>query len=225
MAFGYFIDSETDERVAVLSPDLEHLPDTRLSGVWRYLFPWVRIPRYGLLAPIIYVDPTGLEWVVPAGFEFDGGSIPFFLRWLYRPDRSSCLPGFALHDWLCTEPHPCDSKTAHTLLYSAIRANGEEERTARSIHWAVTRFGPRFEKAEFPQRPLYEVTSVDGGYLATLVDTDLSASGESSFDALTNLQDIAAAKFRLFSDKERILGEQPRRQLNALRRFLRVRRG
>ena len=143
---GYFVDPATGERVAVVTPKIGHLPDTRLSGVWGWLFFWVRVPRYVLLEPIIYIDPTGEKWVAPAGDEFNGGSIPFWLRWLYRPDRSDCLPGFALHDKLCTAPYPCDSTTAHALLYLAILANGGYEREVRIIHRGVSWFGPKFEK-------------------------------------------------------------------------------
>ena len=62
-----------------------------------------------------------------------------------------------------------------------------------------------------------------GVYMASLVDTDICASGESLAEAAENLKDIVVAKFRLFSRKEAILGEQPRRQLGVLRQFLRAR--
>jgi len=71
--------------------------------------------------------------------------------------------------------------------------------------------------------PLPVVVQADSGvYMASLVDTDISASGESLAEAVDNLKDIVVAKFRLFSQKESILGEQPRRQLDVLRRFLRT---
>lgn len=60
----------------------------------------------------------------------------------------------------------------------------------------------------------------NGVYMASLVDTNISASGESPMEAVDNLKDIVAAKFHLFSQKESILGKQPRRQLRVLRQSL-----
>jgi len=72
-------------------------------------------------------------------------------------------------------------------------------------------------------RPLLAVVRpTNGVYLASLVVTDISASGESSAAAVDNLKDIIVAKFHLFSQKKNILGERPERQLRTLQRFLRA---
>ena len=71
-----------------------------------------------------------------------------------------------------------------------------------------------------PLRALVQPTS--GVYMATLVDTAISASGESSAEAVECLKDILAAKFRLYSRKESVLGKQLLGQLHVLRRFLRA---
>ena len=66
------------------------------------------------------------------------------------------------------------------------------------------------------------VKPTDGVYMASLTDTSISASGESLAEAVDSLKDIVAAKFRLFTRNESILGEQPRSQLRVLRQFLRA---
>ena len=60
----------------------------------------------------------------------------------------------------------------------------------------------------------------DGVYMASLEDTNISASGESLAEAVDNLKDIVAAKFRLFSREENILGKRSRHQLHVLRQSL-----
>ena len=61
-----------------------------------------------------------------------------------------------------------------------------------------------------------------GVYMASLVDAAISASGESLADAVESLKDVVAAKFRLFSRKESILGKHLRCQLHVLRQSLRA---
>jgi len=66
------------------------------------------------------------------------------------------------------------------------------------------------------------VRPTSGVYMASLVDTTISASGETMMDALESLKDIVAAKFRLFSRNESILGTELRRQLHVLQQALRA---
>ncbi len=58
--------------------------------------------------------------------------------------------------------------------------------------------------------------------MASLVNTTISASGGSIKEAIDYLKDTIAAKFRLFSREESILGDYPRQQLQVLRQFLRM---
>ncbi len=60
----------------------------------------------------------------------------------------------------------------------------------------------------------------DGIYMASLEDTNICASGESPAEAVDYLKDIIAAKFRLFSREEDILGKRSRHQLHVLRQSL-----
>ena len=85
---------------------------------------------------------------------------------------------------------------------------------------ALTSLPDRSIRVLHPLRAVVQPKS--GVYMASLVDTTISASGESLAEALDSLKDIVAAKFRLFSRKESILGEQPRHQLRVLQQSLRA---
>lgn len=63
--------------------------------------------RKRLLAQLVYVDRTGRTWVVPAGFESDGASVPRFLWWLYPPFGEAYEPATWLHDHLYAKAEAC----------------------------------------------------------------------------------------------------------------------
>lgn len=142
---GYFIDPDTGERISSPIVKVAHLPGEPLSGICRYLFWWVRVPQYQLLHEVIYVTGYGKEIRVPMGFIFNGGTIPWFLWWLYPPDKPECLGAFAVHDYLCTTPYQTTSEEAHAILYDACRAWGCPEFRARVIYNSVLCFGPCFD--------------------------------------------------------------------------------
>ena len=60
----------------------------------------------------------------------------------------------------------------------------------------------------------------NGFYTASF--SSISASGDTEEEAVDNLADIIVSKFHLFSQKESILGEHPRRQLRELRQYLQL---
>lgn len=72
--------------------------------------------------------------------------------------------------------------------------------------------------------PIFAVVyEEDGVYIASFLDANMNASGESQLDAVEMLKDVIASSFRLFVEKESLLGEEPKRQLAVLRHFLRMR--
>ena len=62
------------------------------------------------------------------------------------------------------------------------------------------------------------VWSVNGAYVATFAESNISASGETAEEAVDNVADIIASKFHLFTRKT--LGMYPRRQLHILQRYM-----
>jgi predicted RNase H-like HicB family nuclease len=67
-----------------------------------------------------------------------------------------------------------------------------------------------------------DVQKEDDIYLASFLDANINASGETPSDAVDMLKDMIASTFRLLSKKEPVLGEGPQRQLAVLRQFVTV---
>ena len=66
-----------------------------------------------------------------------------------------------------------------------------------------------------------QVIYEDGCHIASFVDANINASGESELDAIEMLKDAIASTFLAFSEKEHLLGHEPTRQLAVLREFVR----
>jgi hypothetical protein len=49
---------------------------------------------------IRYRSSTGVLYVVPVGFQTDGGSVPRFLWWLYPPFGDDAEIAYVLHDYV-----------------------------------------------------------------------------------------------------------------------------
>jgi hypothetical protein len=71
-------------------------------------------------------------------------------------------------------------------------------------------------------KPFYvHIRIEDDCYLASFVDANINASGESEFDAIEMLKDAIVSTFQLFIDNEPSLGRGPTRQLAVLREYMR----
>jgi len=55
---------------------------------------------YRVKESFTYTTRGGRVITVPVGFEFDGGSVPRFLWFLYPPYGSECDEAFCVHDYL-----------------------------------------------------------------------------------------------------------------------------
>ena len=74
------------------------------------------------------------------------------------------------------------------------------------------------------KQPIFAVVQEDDGvFVASFVDANMNASGETQLDAVEMLKDVIAASFQLFLNKESILGVEPKRQLAVLRCFVEMR--
>jgi hypothetical protein len=85
----------------------------------------------------------------------------------------------------------------------------------------IESFGSR--SLEVIQTILPVVQEEDEVFIASFVEANINASGENQLDAVEMLKDMIASSFRLLVRKEPVLGEEPRRQLGVLRRFVRER--
>jgi len=61
----------------------------------------------------------------------------------------------------------------------------------------------------------------DGVHVASFVDANINASGETAADAVEMLKEMIASTYRLLRREEPALGTQPKNQLAVLRRFVR----
>lgn len=78
---------------------------------------------------------------VPAGFEYDGASIPRF-AWsiIGSPFAPEFMTAALFHDWLY-HTHQLSREEADSVLYKLLRENGVGAVKASTIHRAVRMFG------------------------------------------------------------------------------------
>lgn len=89
-----------------------------------------------LRQPLVYEDPSGHEHIVPAGFETDGASVPWFLR-SFTYSRERLLPVAALHDWHYRVIR-VNRLWADDLMFHGSRALDVNKLSAR-FYWRVLR--------------------------------------------------------------------------------------
>lgn len=103
--------------------------------------------RYKLVTPLVAVVAQELV-TVPAGFTFDGASVPaLFWALISHPMAPSSLRAACLHDWGCVTRY-ADSRTIHATFYAALLADGVAPLRAWLMGKAVAWCGPRFSVAE-----------------------------------------------------------------------------
>jgi hypothetical protein len=100
--------------------------------------------RATLDSELVYTSPNNVVITVPAGFVFDGASIPDFawsvvghpfLRGYRRPS--------AVHDYLMKHK-TIPSHEAHRYFYNCLRLEGVSRWRAVTLFNSVRLFGPRF---------------------------------------------------------------------------------
>ena len=93
-------------------PQLQPIPiKTKGKGFWKGIVMWLLSTRnWKLIKPWRY-NINGVEYIIPAGFEFDGASIPKFLRTFFSP-VGVLLIGGLVHDYMYkyTACKPADPK-------------------------------------------------------------------------------------------------------------------
>jgi hypothetical protein len=96
----------------------------------------------------------------------------------------------------------------------------EEQMQRRSVIVPIQNLEP--SRVEVIQPILAVVQEDEGAFVASFVDANMNASGESQLEAIEMLKDVIASSFRLYVSKEAILGDEPKRQLAVLRHFVRM---
>ena len=80
-------------------PKLQPVPiKTKGKGFWKGIVMWLLATRNWILVDDWKYNINGQEYVIPAGFQFDGASIPKFLRTFFSP-VGVLLIGGLVHDY------------------------------------------------------------------------------------------------------------------------------
>ena len=80
-------------------PTLQPVPiKTKGKGFWKGIVMWLLSTRNWILTEDWKYNIDGTEYVIPAGFQFDGASIPKFLRTFFSP-VGVLLMGGLVHDY------------------------------------------------------------------------------------------------------------------------------
>jgi len=80
-------------------PKLQPVPiATKGKGFWKGIAMWLLSTRNWVLTDDWKYNIDGQEYVIPAGFQFDGASIPKFLRTFFSP-VGVLLMGGLVHDY------------------------------------------------------------------------------------------------------------------------------
>ena len=87
---------------------------------------------------------NGIEYIIPAGFQFDGASIPKFLRTFFSP-VGVLLIGGLVHDYMykyaCLKPVPVGDKYGRTgKRATSISRSKETDQIFRDINIEVNGF-------------------------------------------------------------------------------------
>jgi hypothetical protein len=94
-----------------------------------------------LLNELRYTDPQGVVWIAPAGSEIDGASIPRAL-WSFMggPFEGKYRNASVLHDVAYDQKnHP--PTEVDRMFYNAMRCSGVGAVEAKTMYYALLRFG------------------------------------------------------------------------------------
>lgn len=119
-------------------------------GHGRYIDPpplveWLEDGRHmRLKRPFAYEEESGREWPVPAETVVDGASIPqVFWSLIGGPFEGQYRDASIVHDYYCdvrTRPW----KDTHRTFFDAMICSGVNTIRAKTMYYAVYRFGPRW---------------------------------------------------------------------------------
>ena len=99
-------------------PSLQPVPImTKGKGFWKGIAMWLLSTRNWVLNKDWEYEINGVRYVIPAGFQFDGASIPKFLRTFFSP-VGVLLMGGLVHDYMYkyTICKPKDNKVAMLVV-------------------------------------------------------------------------------------------------------------
>lgn len=104
--------------------------------------PWAKRTTRWMVASDWVVIADGKRFEIPAGFIYDGSSIPRFLWWLFPPGYASAWEAACFHDWCYAFDHKRISKAdADEAFRDIMLKQGAKPWIAKMFHVAVSCFG------------------------------------------------------------------------------------
>jgi predicted RNase H-like HicB family nuclease len=120
---------------------------------------------------------------------------------------------------ILAERHAESASRLHELEQEVKHLKQELGQAQKTIVIPITTFAP--EPYDLTREVQVLVRSDDDSYVATLVDGNINASGETVPEAVANLKDMMIILFeRLGKERGEILGKYPTRQLAVLRELM-----
>jgi hypothetical protein len=115
------------------SPQVTLLPDGR---------------KLKLIAAFAFTDAGGLVWTTPKDWTVDGASIPqAFWSVIGGPLEGLWRDASVIHDYYCDAKSRTWQAT-HKVFYDGMIARGVETAEAKTMYYAVYKFGPRWVLAK-----------------------------------------------------------------------------
>jgi len=91
---------------------------------------------------VLTKDRGTLPITVPAGYTFDGASIPRLLWWVFPPSYNASWEAAAVHDWMYSHLHTQYSKSfADEVFYQIMLSQGAHPFVAKVFYKSVQLFG------------------------------------------------------------------------------------
>ncbi len=101
-----------------------------------------------LSVPFSYIDPDGVHWDVPAGYQTDGATIPVFFRpMIGGPWTESYIKAAVVHDFYIRRS-TVNADAVHKAFFMALQAAGNSPRRAEDMFLAVKNFGPQWKHVD-----------------------------------------------------------------------------
>lgn len=113
---------------------------------------WVDDAKRGRLrelsAPFGFIDPNGMHWDVPAGYQTDGASIPLFFQPIVGgPWTEGYIRAAVIHDFYIRR-QTANADAVHKVFYLALLASGNSRTRAEPLYFAVANFGPQWKDTD-----------------------------------------------------------------------------
>jgi len=143
--------------------------------------------------PFGFVEVSGREWPVPAETIVDGASIPrVFWSLIGGPFEGPYRDASVVHDYYCDAQTRAWQET-HRVFYQAMLCSGVGKVRAKTMYYAVYRFGPRWTLGPAAITEAFDVT---GGPEIVPTALPVEAFASARFEAYSSRIRVAACRHR-----------------------------